>query len=257
MTAGSVSATQQTARPSSWSWSNRDLLATPIIVLIGLVVVFAYAAQQDFESVAQRILNPPALVAATIQQLFLTGVSTLIVMVIAIPLGVALSRDSLSRVRPAVLVFGGFLQALPPFGVIILFGFSPLGLGPASAVAALVVASFLPVLTSTVVGLRQVDPALIEAARGMGMSAPATLLRVELPLGVPVIVAGIRVALVLNMGTATLAAVVGGGGLGGPLLGALELARYQAAFVVAAIVAALALLIDWLAGVAERLVRGS
>jgi osmoprotectant transport system permease protein len=72
------------------------------------------------------------------------------------------------------------------------------------------------VLTNTVVGLLQVDPALIEAARGMGMSAKQTLLRVEIPLAVPVMVAGIRVALVLNVGTATLATFIGAGASANP-----------------------------------------
>ena len=90
----------------------------------------------------------------------------------------------------------------------------------------------------------------------MGMSARQTLLRVEIPLAVPVMVAGIRVALVLNVGTATLATFIGAGGLGEPISSMLYLGRPQAVFVTSAIVAALALLIDWLAGVAERLVSG-
>jgi osmoprotectant transport system permease protein len=147
------------------------------------------------------------------------------------------------------------MQALPPYGVIILLAFL-LSFGTTTAIIALVLASFLPVLTNTVVGLRQVDPALIEAARGMGMSARQTLLRVEIPLAVPVMVAGIRVALVLNVGTATLATFVGAGGLGEPISSMLQLGRSQAVLVASAIVAALALLIDWLAGVAERLVSG-
>jgi osmoprotectant transport system permease protein len=101
-------------------------------------------------------------------------------------------------VTDAVLAFGGFMQALAPFGVIIIMAFSPLGFGAPSAIVALVIASFLPVLTNTVVGLHQVDPSYIEAARGMGMSTGMTLRRVELPLAVPVMVAGIRVALVLE-----------------------------------------------------------
>ncbi|MGH3836499.1 MAG: ABC transporter permease subunit, partial [Pseudonocardiaceae bacterium] len=100
------------------------------------------------------------------------------------------------------------------------------------------------------------DPALIEAARGMGMSATRTLLKVELPLAMPVMVAGIRVALVLGVGTATLAGYVGAGGLGIPIDSALRLGRTEAAFAVSAIVAALALMIDWLAGLAQHLVSG-
>ncbi|HWR46579.1 MAG TPA: ABC transporter permease, partial [Pseudonocardiaceae bacterium] len=160
-----------------------------------------------------------------------------------------------ARIRTGTLAFGGFMQALPAYGVIILLAFL-LGFGTTTAIIALVLASFLPVLTNTVVGLLQVDPALIEAARGMGMSARQTLLRVEIPLAVPVMVAGIRVALVLNVGTATLATFIGAGDLGEPISSMLYLGRGQAVLVTSAIVAAFALLIDWLAGVAERLVSG-
>jgi ABC-type proline/glycine betaine transport system permease subunit len=89
----------------------------------------------------------------------------------------------------------------------------------------------------------------------MGMSTRATLLRVELPLAVPVMVAGIRVALVLNVGTATLATFIGGGGLGSLIVRAQTLNRPIVLVTAGAIVAALALTVDWLAGVAERLVR--
>lgn len=248
-----------TAGERAWLWRNRDLVATPVIVVLGLAGVAAYVFVQELDTVERRILTvggPGGLLDQLSEHLLLTTYSTLIVIAIAVPIGVALSRPALGRIRSGVLVFGGFMQALPPFGLLILFAFSPLGFGTSTAVIGLVVASFLPVLTNTVVGLRQVDAALIEAARGMGMSARQTLLRVELPLAVPVMVAGIRVALVLGVGTAALAVYIGAGGLGVPIVSALKLGRIEVAFVVAALVAALALLVDWLAGVAERLVGG-
>lgn len=231
------------------------LWVTPLIVLAGLGVVLGYLATQTLDSVEQRTINVASITARLGEHLYLTAASTVVVIALAIPLGIWLSRPALRRVQPGVLALGGFLQALPPFGVIILLAFSPLGLGATTAIVALVVASFLPVLTNTVVGLRQVDPAMVEAARGMGMSTRQTLWRVELPLAVPVMVAGVRVALVLNVGTATLATYIGAGGLGNIIDGALRLGRPTATLVAAALVAALALIIDWLAGVAEHLVR--
>lgn len=231
------------------------LWVTPLIVAVGLGAVFAYLSTQTLDSVEQRAINVPTIGARLGEHLFLTAVSTVVVVVLAIPLGIWLSRPALRRVQPVVLGVGGFLQALPPFGVIILLAFSPLGLGSAAAIVALVLASFLPVVTNTVVGLRQVDPAMIEAARGMGMSAAQTLRRVEIPLAVPIMVAGVRVALVLNVGTATLATYIGAGGLGNIIDGMLRLGRPNATLVAASLVAALALIIDWLAGVAEHLVR--
>ena len=184
------------------------------------------------------------------QHLLLTLYSTVLVLVIAVPLGIALSRPGARRVQSPVLALGGFAQALPPFGVLLLLGFWEFGVR--SAVIGLTLAALLPVLRNTVVGLQQVDQALIEAARGMGMSSRQTLFRVEIPLAVPVIVAGLRVALVLNVGTATLATYIGAGGLGELVQQALRLNRINLLFVSGVIIAALALLIDWLAGVAER-----
>jgi ABC-type proline/glycine betaine transport system permease subunit len=241
------------ARAPGWLWQNRDLVVTPVIVVVGLVLVLLYTVNRQLDSVEQRALDPSYLWAKFVEHLWLTAASTVLVIAIALPLGIALSRPAAARIRTGTLAFGGFMQALPPFGVIILLAFL-LKFGTTTAIIALVAASFLPVLTNTVVGLRQVDPALIEAARGMGMSMWQTLLRVEIPLAVPVMVAGIRVALVLNVGTATLATLIGAGGLGEPISSMLYLGRPQAVFVTSAIVAALALLIDWLAGVAEWLV---
>ncbi|MGH3695954.1 MAG: ABC transporter permease [Pseudonocardiaceae bacterium] len=255
MTTRPAPAAAAPARRPSWIWRHRDLVATPVVVVVGLALVLLYTASRQLDSVEQRALDPAYLWAKLVEHIWLTVVSTVLVIVIALPLGIALSRPALRRIRTGTLAFGGFMQALPPYGVIILLAFL-LGFGTTTAVIALVLASSLPVLTNTVVGLRQVDPALVEAARGMGMSAQQTLLRVEIPLAVPVMVAGIRVALVLNVGTATLTTYIGAGGLGEPIGSMLQLGRPQAVIVASAIVAALALLIDWLAGVAERFVSG-
>ncbi|MCO1653575.1 ABC transporter permease [Pseudonocardia humida] len=241
-------ATGGVAGPPSRLW------VTPVIVLVGLGLVFGYLATQTLDSVERRTINVETITTRLGEHLYLTALSTVVVIVLAIPLGIALSRPALRRVQPAVLAISGFLQALPPFGVIILIAFTPLGLGATTAIVALVLASFLPVVTNTVVGLRQVDRAMIEAARGVGMSAAQTLRQVELPLAVPVMVAGVRVALVLNVGTATLATYIGAGGLGTIIDGSLRLGRPTAVLVAASLVAALALIIDWLAGVAEHLV---
>lgn len=240
---------------------NRGLLVTPAVIAVVLGAVAFYLATTDLDDPRRfperNALDLDNLAARLREHLSLTAYSTVIVIALAVPAGIVLSRPFVRpRFREAFLAFGGFMQALPPLGVIVLLAFSPLGFGARSAIAALVLASLLPVLMNTVVGLRQVDPALIEAARGMGMSSSQTLRRVELPLAVPVMVAGIRVALVLNVGTAVLATFIGAGGLGDPLLSMIKLGRAEAAFVVAAIVAALALLVDWLAAVAERLVSG-
>jgi osmoprotectant transport system permease protein len=253
VTAGPAPAAEAPPRQQSWARRNWDLVVTPVIVLVGLGLVLSYAAVHPWDSVESRALDPSYLWARFLEHVWLAVSSTVVVIAIALPLGILLSRPAVGRARTGTLAFSGFMQALPPYGVIILLAFV-LGFGTNTAIVALVLASFLPVLTNTVVGLRHVDPALIEAARGMGMSSRQTLFRVEIPLAVPVMVAGIRVALVLSVGTATLATFISAGGLGEPISSMLKLGRPQAAFVVSAIVAALALLIDWLAGLAERIV---
>jgi ABC-type proline/glycine betaine transport system permease subunit len=245
------------AQRRSWLRSNADLLSTPIIVLLGLGAVALWVSTQKLDDIETRALQPSGILSELVQHLILTGYSTFFVIVIAVPLGILLSRRRLRRIQQTVLAVGGFAQALPPYGVLVLIAFAPppFGFNRFAVIVALVAAALLPVLRNTVLGLRQVDPALIEAARGMGMSARATLLRVELPLAVPVMVAGIRVALVLNVGTAVLATFVGGGGLGSLIVRAQTLNRPIVLVTAGAIVAALALAVDWLAGVVERVVR--
>ncbi|MEV1293438.1 ABC transporter permease [Pseudonocardia sp. NPDC049635] len=256
-TAGTSEATAEDLPRRPRRKLDKTLIANPLIAVIGLAVVFAYAMSQGLDDVERSVINPQALGARLGEHLVLTGLSTLVVIVIAIPAGIAISRPAARRIQRPVLAFTGFMQALPAFGVIVLLAFSPLGLGLTTAVVALALAALLPVLTNTVVGLQQVDRALVEAARGIGMSARQTLLRVELPLATPVMVAGVRVALVLNVGTAALATFIGAGGLGEPIKGMLELGRPTGTLVAAAIVAALALIVDWLAGLAEYLVGRS
>jgi osmoprotectant transport system permease protein len=232
--------------------ANYDLLVAPIIVVILLLVTYFYVSTRNLDTIETRALEPENVLSQLGQHLLLVLYSTVLVLLIAVPVGIGLSRQSARRLQGPVLALGGFGQALPPFGVLLLLGFWEFGVR--SAVIGLTLAALLPVLRNTVVGLQQVDQSLIEAARGMGMSSRQTLFRVEIPLAVPVIVAGLRVALVLNVGTATLATYIGAGGLGELVQQALRLNRINLLFVSGVIIAALALLIDWLAGVAERVI---
>lgn len=153
--------------------------------------------------------------------LFLTGEHVLLVaaaaaiaVAIGVPLGVALTRRP-GLARP-VLGLANAVQAIPSLA---LFGFLipvPLvgGIGARTAIVALVVYSLLPILRNTHAGIRSVDPAVVEAADGIGMTPSERLRFVELPLAFPVVLAGIRVAVVVGVGLATIAAAIGAGGLG-------------------------------------------
>jgi osmoprotectant transport system permease protein len=148
------------------------------------------------------------------QHVYLVAISTAAAVVIGVPLGILLSR------RPAwrgpVLGLANIFQTVPSLA---LFGFLiPLpfigGIGARTAIVALVVYALLPVVRNTYTGIAGVDPAVREAGRGMGMTDGELLRLVELPLSLGVILAGVRVATVVGVGTATIAAAIGAGGLG-------------------------------------------
>lgn len=190
----------------------------------------------------------------TTEMLTIAFWSTLLVVSIAIPLGIALTRPSLRRYAPAVLAVANSGQALPAYGLLIIF-LIIFGQGTSTAVYALVLFALLPVLRNTIVGVEGVDQSVIEAGRGMGMTKRQALLKIELPLAVPVIVAGVRTAVIINIGMATLAFLIGGGGLGITINSGLKLQQDPVLLVGAGMVAIVALTFDWFGAVAERYLK--
>lgn len=130
-----------------------------------------------------------------------------------------------------------------------------LGPGLVISVFALILFAILPILRNTMVGLQQVDPDVIEAGLGMGMTRREVLWRIELPLAVPVMLAGVRTALVINVGMATLAFLIGGGGLGVAIRSGIQLAQNVVVVTGGVLTALLALSVDWVGAVAERILR--
>lgn len=231
-----------------------SLLITPTAFLL-LFALLAYVwTTTEFEGSTARILAVDGLVRQFQRHLYITFWSTVLVIAIAIPLGIALTRPALRRYAPPVLTLASSAQAIPAYGLLILF-LILLGSGVNTAIVAFTVFAIIPVLRNTMVGLDQVDKPTIEAARGMGLSRWQVLRQIELPLAVPVILAGVRTALIINVGMAALAFLIGGGGLGETINSALKLNRPVAVFVGGALVALLALAIDFLASLAERYLR--
>ncbi len=158
------------------------------------------------------------------QHVFLVFVSTVAAVVLGVPIGILAARQP--RLGAPVVWLANVAQTIPSLAM---FGFLlPLpfvgGLGARVAISVLVLYALLPIIRTTVAGMRSVDPALVEAGMALGMTSSQLFRRVELPLALPSIVAGIRVATVIGVGTATIAAAVGAGGLGevhlpGPLDG--------------------------------------
>ncbi|WP_341231818.1 ABC transporter permease [Nocardioides salarius] len=190
----------------------------------------------------------------TLQHLEIAAYSTLLVVVIAIPLGILLTRPAFRRVAPTLMTVANSGQAFPAYGLLV-GGLFLLGNGTATVVYCLALFALLPVLRNTMVGLDGVDRNVIEAGRGMGMTRRLVLTRIELPLAVPVILAGVRTAMVLNIGMATLAFLIGGGALGITISSGLKLNQDPVLIVGAVMVAIVALTFDWLGAVAERYLR--
>ena len=150
----------------------------------------------------------------TLEHLALAGGATVAAMLLAIPLGVWATRHP--RAERPILSFVDLVQTIPSLALFGLLLPLPLigGIGATPAVVALLLYALLPITRTTLVGLRAVDASVRDAARGMGMTSSQLLFQVDLPLAAPTIVAGIRVAAVTSIGTATIAAAIGAGGLG-------------------------------------------
>jgi len=224
-----------------------------VLALLSLAL-YLWVSSRELDSIEERRLNADFISTALWQHVKLAGISTVFVVAIAVSLGILLTRPGARRLTPFVVALTNIGQAVPSIGLLVLLGIT-LGIGFTYAIVALVVYSILPVLRNTMIGLQQVDQSLIEAGRGMGMTKGSVLRRIELPLAVPVILAGIRTALIINVGTATLATFTGAGGLGDLINNGLRLGRDTVIFVGAALTAILALTIDWLASVAEDELR--
>jgi osmoprotectant transport system permease protein len=226
----------------------------PAFLAAVLLALWAWVNTQTLDSIERRRANMDFILTATREHIALTAVSTLIVLMISIPVGIMLTRPWARGITPPSIAVFNIGVAIPSIGLVTIFALVwDLGFWP--MVAALVAYAALPVLRNTMVGLQQVDPAVIESARGMGMTKRAVLTRIEIPLAVPVMLAGIRTALVINVGTAALATFIAAGGLGGILVVGISQGRQLLVIVGAVLIAVLALLIDYLAGLAEDVLR--
>lgn len=230
------------------------LLVRPVLLILALLALFLIVRAQPLDSIEQRFLDAGEIFTELGAHLRLTGISTACTIAIALPLGILLTRAGARWARPIGLGLGNLGQAIPSIGLVVLLALW-IGTGTATAVAALVVYATLPVLRNTIVGLDGVDPTVVDAARGMGMGKTAILWRIELPLAVPVILAGIRTALVLTVASATLATFIDGGGLGGGLVAGIGLYRPMLSLTFGILVAVLALFVDWLGLVAEEILH--
>jgi osmoprotectant transport system permease protein len=195
--------------------------------------------------------------ALLLQHLFLVGISTAVAVILGVPLGILAGRRprlgaplvwlvNAAQTVPSLAMFG-FLLPLPFIG----------GLGPRVAITVLIVYALLPIVRTTIAGIKSVDPSLVEAGTALGMTPGQLLRQVQLPLALPSIVAGIRVAAVIGVGTGTIAAAVGAGGLGEYIFRGLSMVDSTVILAGAIPAAILALSLDGALTIAERAVQAA
>ena len=162
----------------------------------------------------------PQLGRYTLEHLALVGISLSLAILIAVPLGIFAARRR--RLGQVVLGLTGILQTVPSLALFV-FMIPLFGIGATPAIAALFLYSLLPIVRNTHAGLTGIDPTLLESAAALGLPSRLRLWRVELPLALRHILAGIKIAAVINVGTATLGALIGAGGYGQPILTGIRL----------------------------------
>ncbi len=188
---------------------------------------------------------------ALVQHLFLVGVALAIGTIVAVPLSIILTR--FPRWSSPIIAVASIAQTIPSlvfFALLIPF----IGIGTQPAILVLVLYSLLPILRNTYIGVRSVDPALIDASRGQGMTSWEILYMVELPLAAPIIVAGIRLSAIYLVSWATIAALIGAGGLGDLIFSGIDSEDTTLLLAGAIPAALLALAVGFLFGGIRRLV---
>src|SRR5215471_10890946 len=190
----------------------------------------------------------------TIAHIGLTFISLFIAVLIGLPLGIFIAKRK--KAAGIVLNIAGVLQTIPS---IALLGFMIplLGIGPLPAITALFLYALLPIIRNTYTGIKEVDASVREAAAAMGLSNRQILMKVELPLAMPVILAGIRTATVINVGVATLAAYIAAGGLGEFIFGGISLNNTNMILAGAIPAALLAIIFDFYYHVFKNLISGN
>jgi osmoprotectant transport system permease protein len=204
----------------------------------------------DWLSTAHNWWGPDGATHRIVQHLGLTAVSLAIAGVIAVPLGVWLGH--IGRGGALAINLSNAARAVPTFAVLVLLAVGPLGLGNTAVVVSLVLFALAPMLANSFVGVDGVDRDVTESARAMGMTGWQVLVKAELPLAMPLLMTGIRIATVQVVATATIAALIGGGGLGRLVVDGFTTQNRGMLLGGAVLVAVLALLLDGLLALAQR-----
>lgn len=190
------------------------------------------------------------------EHLLISFVSVLLGAIIAIPIGILLAGNRIAWLNSLVFVIANILQTIPSLALLAIL-IPLLGVGRTPAIFALFLYSLMPILRNTFAGFQSVDPNLLEAARGMGYNKAQSLLRIQLPLAFPYIMSGIRVTTVYIISWATLATLIGAGGLGQLIFAGMGTNKKELIFTGAIMAVILALVIDFLLSLAEKWVTSA
>jgi osmoprotectant transport system permease protein len=206
----------------------RGITAWIPFAILGVVFVFLSSSTEAWRvglgaifQGRQDLLYPRADPAWLVgEHLLLVGISSILAIIVGAGAGIAVTRPRGRQFLPIAEKLAAVVQTFPPAAVLAL-SVPALGFGFRPTIAALFLYSILPILRNTLGGIAALSPDIVDAARGMGMTPMQVLGRVELPLAMPVILAGIRTSVIVNVGTATIGATIGAGGLGAPIISGL------------------------------------
>jgi osmoprotectant transport system permease protein len=203
------------------------------------------------------VRRPELLAEWVLAHLWIIFVAIIIAVILGVFLGIYITGKGREQIADTTLYLAEIVMTIPSlalFGLLMLLlgGIGLKAIGFLPAVIALIVYGQLPILRNTFTAIREVDPAMIEAGRGMGMTERQILFKIELPLAFPVIMAGIRNSIVLVIGIATIAAVIGAGGLGVPIFRGIRNARMDLILIGGICVSIMALIVDGLMAMVER-----
>ncbi len=228
----------------------KDFTVPLLLIAIGAFIII-YVVNNPTDNLVARMLSYSNMFKALREHLLLMLVSMIGAIIVGVLGGIMLSRPKLYYIGRIVENIVNIGQTVPPLAILALF-FVIMGIGFRMAVFALFLYSILPILRNTFAGIIHVQPSIIESAKGMGMTPYRILTRIELPLAFPITVAGIRTAVVINVGTAAMATFIGGGGLGDLIVAGISLGRDMVIFTGASLAALTAILLDYIIGQVEK-----
>ena len=245
----------------AWAFRHREeKLVRPLVRAAGIfVVIWSFYGHEPFWDWMLRGLFPTSpdllynsntLISLASQHLELVLVSSVLTITIGLTLGIAVTRSNLREFLPLVSDTVNSGQTIPTLAIIAIMA-PIIGFGFWPAIVALILYGLLPIVRNTIVGLEGVDPAMIDAAKGMGMTPAQILWQIEIPSASSIILAGVRTSVVINVGTAALGAYVGSGGLGNPIASGLNQSINPWVLLGALAAALLAILLDYILGRVE------